>query len=148
MAGTNANPLTKMKPKPRTTFSTPGSTGPAPRSENSGNMIAPTTIIPATKHAARKAKRMTKRRPISAMHVSYCRHCEEQGDEAIQKSLSLTLDCFASARNDEVSEVRCTSIRHRHRAQRLPFARRQFFGLRLQLTASGKDVASARRTHR
>src|SRR5579863_1663936 len=40
------------------------------------------------------------------------------------------------------------SIRHRHGAQRLPLARRQFFGLRLQLAAGGKDVAATRRAHR
>src|SRR5207244_719281 len=39
-------------------------------------------------------------------------------------------------------------IRHRHGAQRLSLARRQLFGLRLQLSAGGEDVATARGAHR
>src|SRR3954451_14375519 len=67
IAGSSAKPLMKMKPKPSTMFSAPGSTGPAPRSLNSGNSTAPTTIIPATRHAARKANRITNSRPNSAI---------------------------------------------------------------------------------
>src|ERR1700722_2179300 len=70
-----------------------------------------TTIIPATRQAARKAKRMTNSRPINAMGSR-------------------------------------PSIRHRHGAQRLPLARRQFLGLRFQLAAGGKDIATAWRAHR
>src|SRR6201987_3630547 len=40
------------------------------------------------------------------------------------------------------------SIRHGHGAQRLALARREFFGLRLQLPAGGEDIAAARRAHR
>jgi len=50
-----------MKPKPSMMFSAPWSTGPAPSSLNSGNSTAPTTIIPATRQAARNPKRMTNR---------------------------------------------------------------------------------------
>src|SRR5215204_4120869 len=98
----------KMNPKPSTTLRALGSIGPLPRSVNSGNSTAPTTIMPATRHAARKANRMTRRRPIRAIR----------------------------------------SVRHRHGAQRLPLARRQFFSLRFQLAAGGEDVAAARRAHR
>src|SRR4051794_37696886 len=98
----------KINPKPSTTLSALGSIGPVPRSVNSGNSTAPTTIIPATRQAARNPKKITTRRPISAIE----------------------------------------SVRHCHRAQRLAFARRQFFGLRFQLAASGENVAAARRAHR
>src|SRR5712675_762165 len=66
IAGSSAKPLMKMKPKPSTMFSAPGSTGPIPRSLNSGNSTAPTTIIPATRHAARNPNRITNSRPINA----------------------------------------------------------------------------------
>src|SRR5882762_10235339 len=100
----------KMKPKPTTTSSAPGSIGPLPRSLNSGNITAPTTIIPATRQAARNPKRMTNKRPISA--------------------------------------IRRALIRHRHGAQRLSLAHRQFLGFGFELAAGGKDVAAARRAHR
>src|SRR5215211_482240 len=98
----------KMNPNPSTTLSALGSIGPVPRSVYSGNSTAPTTIIPATRQANRNPKKMTTRRPISAIG----------------------------------------SVRHCHRAQRLAFASRQFFGLRFQLAAGGQDVAAARRAHR
>src|SRR6185369_1031838 len=101
-----------MKPKPSKTLIALWSISPPPRSLNSGYSTAPTTIIPATKQAARKANRMTNRRPIR-----------------------------------DIAALR-SSIRHRHGAQRLALARGQFFGLRLQLTASGEDVAATRRAHR
>src|SRR5262249_16825183 len=107
IAGSSAKPEMKMKPKPIMMSITLWSTGPAPRSLNSGNSTAVTTIIPATRQAARKPKKMTKRRPISAI-----------------------------------------PSRHRHRAQRLPLAHRQFLGLGLQLPAGREDVAAARGTHR
>lgn len=47
----------KMKPKPSTILSALWSIGPVARSLNSGYSTAPTTIIPATRHAARKAKK-------------------------------------------------------------------------------------------
>src|ERR1700704_6600749 len=83
----------KMKPKPSTMFSAPGSIGPEPRSLNSGNSTAPTTIIPATRQAARKANRMTNRRPISAMQldpfygggVTRCPHPEERALARVSK---------------------------------------------------------------
>ena len=46
------------------------STGPVPSSLNSGNSSAPTTMIPAARQAARKARKTTNRRPISAMSYS------------------------------------------------------------------------------
>src|SRR6516225_809778 len=149
-AGTSAKPLTKMKPKPSRMFSAPGSTGPAPRSLNSGNMIAPTTIIPATRQAAKKAKTITNRRPISAMadNRGYFGHCEEQSDEAIQNPVGAS-DCFAAlAMTTCLATASIPSIRHRHRAQRLPFARRQFLAFRFQLAACGKNVAAARGANR
>jgi hypothetical protein len=47
--------------------------------------------MPATKHAARNARKMTNNRPISAIgnnHQHLC-HCEERSDEAIQSSRRL-----------------------------------------------------------
>jgi hypothetical protein len=66
-AGSSAKPDRKMKPKPSKTLTAPSSIWPPPRSLNSGYSTAPTTIIPATKQAARNANRMTKRRPIRDM---------------------------------------------------------------------------------
>src|SRR6266481_10024490 len=146
MAGNSAKPETKMKPKPSTMFSAPWSTGPAPSSLNSGNSTAPTTIIPATRQAARNPKRMTNRRPIRAMQSPSLR-----GAQATKQSriLPRTLDCFASLGMTTQTTSRAPpSVRHRHGAQRLPLARRQFLGLRLQLPAGGEDVAAARRAHR
>src|SRR5690349_20288630 len=161
-AGSSAKPEMKMKPKPRMISIAPRSTGPLPRLLNSGNMIALTMIIPATRQAARKAKAITKSRPISAM-IRGNRHCERS--EAIQTFFAGTTTgllrrgaCHRAAlradpsapRDDETASTYASShsIRHRHRAQRLPLACRQFLGLRLQLTAGGEDVAAARRAHR
>src|ERR1043166_8973419 len=109
IAGSSAKPEMKMKPKPIMMSITLWSTGPAPRSLNSGNSTAVTTIIPATRQAARKPKKITKRRPISAMKNPCSRHCEEPTgpahlgrpddrlrDEAIHGSASGAMDCFAS----------------------------------------------------
>src|SRR6267154_1724871 len=55
-----------MKPNPSTMFTALWSIGPVARSLNSGNSTAPTTIIPATRHAARNPNRITNSRPINA----------------------------------------------------------------------------------
>src|SRR5687768_7665832 len=70
-----------MKPKPTTISNASWSIGPPAKSENSGNSTAPTTIMPATRQAARKANRMMKRRPISDMKSDY-RHCERREEDA------------------------------------------------------------------
>src|SRR6266404_8847960 len=46
------------------------------------------------------------------------------------------------------SDALSASIRHRHGAQRLALAHRQFLGFGFELAAGGKDVAPARRAHR
>src|SRR5882672_12628182 len=159
IAGNSAKPETKMKPKPSTMFSAPWSIGPDPRSDNSGNNTAPTTIIPAARQAARKAKKMTNRRPISAMSSSDHRiPGTSVSPSSCPASCRASTSCFVTivfevvdgrdkpGHDDLVRGI--YSIRHRHGAQRLAFARRQFFGLRLQLPAGGEDVAAARRAHR
>src|SRR5438552_5696806 len=160
----------KMNPKPSTTLRALGSIGPVARSENSGNSTAPTTIIPATRQAARKANRITKRRPIRAMkknpstsgglsplhrHARACpghpRLASTETPEAVdgRERRQVYVVCAGQTTMPGHDELKTgASIRHRHGAQRLPLARRQFFGLRFQLAASGEDVAAARRAHR
>src|SRR6185312_9294075 len=141
-----------MKPKPSTTLIALWSIWPSPKSLNSGYSTAPTTIIPATKQAARKANRMTKRRPIRDM--AGLRHCE-RSDKAIHPAACWDMDCFVASlpcanasRLSRAMTGTLFSIRHRHGAQRLALARGQFFGLRLQLAAGGEDVAATRRADR
>src|SRR5215475_7301180 len=143
-AGSSAKPEMKMKPKPTRIWNTPWSTGPAPRSLNSGNKTAVTMIIPATRQAARKAKAMTKRRPISAMgRMPSLRAKRSNPEMHPRKDSGLLRRC--GSRNDEVGRMSAHRlIRHRHRAERLAFAGGQFLGLRLELTAGGEDVAAAR----
>src|SRR5581483_3799717 len=81
-AGSSAKPEMKMKPNPIMMSITLWSTGPAPRSLNSGNSTDVTTIIPATRQAARKPKKMTKRRPISATAINP--ETESSNDEQAQ----------------------------------------------------------------
>src|SRR6185312_5336679 len=107
-AGSNAKPLTSMKPMPKITFTVPLSRSSVCTSI-SGNTSANTTTAPATKQAARKPKKVANRRPITAMWGS---------------------------------------VRHRHCAQRVALAHRQFLRLGFQLPAGRKNVAAARRAHR
>src|SRR5690242_5259604 len=113
--------------------------------------------MPATRLAARKAKAMTKRRPINAIAVP--RHCEPTGPrnarpnerfrEAIHGAPCRDMDCFVASLLAMMNRRHATSsIRHRHGAQRLPLPRRKLFGLRLELTAGRENVAAARRAHR
>src|SRR6185312_14322447 len=140
-----------MKPKPSTTLIALWSIWPSPKSLNSGYSTAPTTIIPATKPAARKANRMTKRRPIRDM--AGLRRCARS--EAIHPAACWEMDCFVASllcanasRLSRAMTATLFSIRHRHGAQRLALAPGQFFGLRLQLAAGGEDVAATRRADR
>src|SRR5262249_29473088 len=131
-------------------------TGPAPRSLNSGNSTAVTTIIPATRQAARKPKKMTKRRPISAIQSSRPQststtknpHPEERRLRRVSKDEAPSRASWFETPIRGPSQGGKTSSRHRHRAQRLPLPHRQFFGLGFQLPAGGKDIAAARRAHR
>src|SRR6266446_6229100 len=156
IAGSSAKPLMKMKPNPSTMFNAPGSTGPVPRSLNSGNSTAPTTIIPATRHAARNPNRITNKRPISAMQpypsrtrTSLNRHagpCAGHPRLALPQ-LRKDVDGRDQPGHDD-STCPFALIRHRHGAQRLPLAHRQLFGFGFELAAGGKDVAATWRAHR
>src|SRR5207237_9999332 len=112
-----------MKPKPSKTLIALWSIASPPRSLNSGYSTAPTTIIPATKQAARKANKITNRRPIRAMALdSLSRHCEERSDEAIQlchRGEAAGLLRFARNDGGDGAALHEYSIRHRHGAQRL-----------------------------
>src|ERR1700722_18747048 len=116
-------------------------------------------MIPAARQAARNPNRITNKRPISAIKLfsSYelypqgasplCPHPEERALARVSKDEESLASWFETALA-RLLTMRNTSIRHRHGAKRLPFARRQFLGLRFQLAASGQDVAATRRAHR
>src|SRR5207237_515694 len=132
IAGSKAKPLMKIKPKPSTMFNAPGSTGPVPRSLNSGNNTAPTTIIPATRHAARNPNRMTNSRPISAMGLIHHRIAKAPIFLHVMAGLGPGHPrfCTTSAKEDVDARHRAghddsnalSLIRHRHGAQRLALA--------------------------
>src|SRR5882757_4553993 len=141
-------------------FSADGSIGPVARSLNSGNSTAPTTIIPATMQAARNPNKITNNRPINAMSSNQdSRHCEPTGRANARPMTGSAKQSRApgntgllrrcAPRNDDLNyNSRHTLVRHRHGAQRLPLAHRQFLGLGFELATGGKDVAAARRAHR
>src|SRR4051812_33798502 len=138
-----------MKPKPSTMFKALGSIGPSAKSLKAGNSTAPTTIAPATRLAARKPNRMTNRRAIRDMlkiHeiVGWAKSPDANASGGVPtKALKMV-----GTAQERLCTPYASSVRHRHRAQRLAFAGRQFFGFGFQLPAGGEDVAAARGAHR
>src|SRR6201991_2577119 len=141
-----------MKPKPSTIFSALGSIGPSAKSLKAGNSTAPTTIAPATRLAARKPNRITNSRPIRDISsnqeiVGWAKPPDANASGGVPTK-ALKVVGTAQERLCPPYALNSPSIRHRHGAERLAFAHRQFLGLGFQLPAGGEDVAAARGAHR